>query len=171
MAYLIVESGSNQGQQFEIHDEAVIGRHSSCDIVLAAAGMSRRQCRLFEDGGCYVVEDMKSRNGTFVNGEQVRGTRRLATNDIVNVSHYSLRFIEYESTTEETTYANSFILDARSVFPLFPGAIPTILWCRRFGSVVVAVAESDLCVGDDAVPPFLCIVVSVVIRRMPRRRR
>ena len=55
MAYLIVESGSNQGQQFEIHDEAVIGRHSSCDIVLAAAGMSRRQCRLFEDGGCYVV--------------------------------------------------------------------------------------------------------------------
>lgn len=111
MAYLIVESGSNQGQQFEIHDEAVIGRHSSCDIVLAAAGMSRRQCRLFEDGGCYVVEDMKSRNGTFVNGEQVRGTRRLATNDIVNVSHYMLRFIEHESTTEETTYAGSFILD------------------------------------------------------------
>jgi len=111
MAYLIVESGSNQGQQFEIRDEAVIGRHSSCDIVLAAAGMSRRQCRLFEDGGCYVVEDMKSRNGTFVNGEQVKGTRQLATNDIVNVSHYMLRFIEYESTTEETTYASSFILD------------------------------------------------------------
>ena len=111
MAYLIVESGSNQGQQFEIHDEAVIGRHSSCDIVLAAAGMSRRQCRLFEDGGGYVVEDMKSRNGTFVNGEQVKGTRRLATNDIVNVSHYMLRFIEHESTKEETTYASSFILD------------------------------------------------------------
>ncbi len=111
MAYLIVESGSNQGQQFEIHDETVIGRHSSCDIVLAAAGMSRRQCRLFEDGDCYVVEDTKSRNGTFVNGEQVRGTRRLATNDIVNVSHYMLRFIEHESTKEETTYASSFILD------------------------------------------------------------
>jgi len=47
MAYLIVESGSNQAQQFEIHDEAVICRHSSCDIVLAAAGMFRRQCRLF----------------------------------------------------------------------------------------------------------------------------
>ncbi|MDP7399753.1 MAG: FHA domain-containing protein, partial [Lentisphaeria bacterium] len=111
MAYLVVESGSSQGQQFEIHNEAVIGRHSSCDIVLTAAGMSRRQCRLFKDGGCYVVEDMNSRNGTFVNGEQVSGTRRLVTNDVVNVSHYMLRFVEHESTTDETTRTSSFIRD------------------------------------------------------------
>ncbi|HCN10305.1 MAG TPA: hypothetical protein DIT01_20450 [Lentisphaeria bacterium] len=131
MAYLIVESGSNQGQQFEIHGEAVIGRHSSCDIVLSAAGMSRRQCRLFEDGGCYVVEDMKSRNGTFVNGEQVRGTRAGSppmTSSMSAITCCALSNTNRPRKRRPTPAASSSTIIAASARP-FPWTPPTT---RRF---------------------------------------
>ena len=41
MAYIVVENGALQGQQFQLGDEAfLIGRHSSCDIVLPIPGVS-----------------------------------------------------------------------------------------------------------------------------------
>ena len=45
-----------------------IGRGSSNGIPLQGMGISRRQCRLFMDGGILFVDDLGSTNGTFVNG-------------------------------------------------------------------------------------------------------
>lgn len=51
--------------------EILIGRDKSCDVVLDAPTVSSRHARLRVDGGSYMLEDMGSTNGTFVNGCRV----------------------------------------------------------------------------------------------------
>lgn len=63
-------------KSYEIGREAIIGRSSSAHVHLPHIGVSRRHARLVcDDEGRYFVEDLGSRNGTYVNGERV--TRRL----------------------------------------------------------------------------------------------
>ena len=46
----------------------VVGTAADCDIVVASTFVSGHHCRLFLDGGQYMLEDLGSRNGTFING-------------------------------------------------------------------------------------------------------
>jgi hypothetical protein len=50
----------------------VLGRSSGCDVVLGDPQLSRRHCQLRPDGGDFVVEDLGSERGTFVDGVPVR---------------------------------------------------------------------------------------------------
>lgn len=67
-----------------------IGRDPSCDLVLKRSNVSRNHCRLFLINEFAAVEDLGSSNGTFVNGEPVKGTRVLNPTDIIVVGDYAL---------------------------------------------------------------------------------
>ena len=57
---------------FELReDEAVLGREPGLAIALPADGVSRRHARVTWDGKSHWVEDLRSTNGTFVNGHPV----------------------------------------------------------------------------------------------------
>lgn len=60
---------------FSINANTVVGRSSDCDIVLAAAHLSRRHAQLTVKEGLLYVKDLGSANGTFLNGEPVREAR------------------------------------------------------------------------------------------------
>jgi pSer/pThr/pTyr-binding forkhead associated (FHA) protein len=49
-----------------------IGAAADNDVVVEAASVSGRHCRITEQGPDYVLEDLGSRNGTFVNGERLK---------------------------------------------------------------------------------------------------
>lgn len=53
--------------------EITVGRHPSCDLHLAHPNVSRVHCRLYFDAtsGQWMVEDLGSLNGTYVNGKPV----------------------------------------------------------------------------------------------------
>lgn len=51
--------------------ELTIGRNAECDISLDITALSRKHCAVFRQGKNVFVRDLKSTNGTFVNGEQV----------------------------------------------------------------------------------------------------
>ena len=71
-------------------EELVIGRHSSCDVVVADETVSRRHARLtFRDGG-WIVQDLDSTNGTRLNGQYV-GRCRLRPGDQLALGHQRLR--------------------------------------------------------------------------------
>lgn len=53
--------------------EYTIGRDPSCDIVIADPYISRKHAKIFYRDDKWYVEDLGSRNGTFVNGEEIRG--------------------------------------------------------------------------------------------------
>ena len=55
----------------------VIGRHRSCDLVISADTVSRRHAELFFREGGWVLVDLDSTNGTFINGARVWRTHLL----------------------------------------------------------------------------------------------
>ena len=68
----------------------VLGRHPECDIVLDAAAVSRQHAQILVEGENYFVEDLHSRNGTFVNGRLVEGRRLLVDGDRLKICDLDL---------------------------------------------------------------------------------
>ncbi len=70
---LIIHEGEKAGQRWTIlQDELVIGRGSECDLVLPERQVSREHIRIFREGDTYYVQDLDSKNGTWINGKQLQ---------------------------------------------------------------------------------------------------
>ncbi len=82
---LIMRSGPTPGAAFALEgDQMTIGRDSTNEIVINDAEVSRRHSRLTFQGGKYVLEDLGSTNGTFVNGQRLAGPRVLKPGEVVS---------------------------------------------------------------------------------------
>lgn len=82
---LIMRSGPTPGAAFTLEgDQLTIGRDSANEIVINDAEVSRRHARLTFQGGKYVLEDLGSTNGTFVNGQRLAGPRVLKPGEVVS---------------------------------------------------------------------------------------
>jgi hypothetical protein len=71
--------------------ETSIGRAEQSDIPLADPGVSRNHARVVREGDDFIVEDIRSTNGTEVNGQPIR-RRRLANGDMVKLASSTLQF-------------------------------------------------------------------------------
>ena len=58
-------------------DSITIGRGTDCDLVIRDAKASRRHCQLTRTEDGFRLEDLGSRNGTYVNGEKISGSVQL----------------------------------------------------------------------------------------------
>ncbi len=67
-----------------------IGRDTSNDVVLSSPNVSRFHAQVEKVGQRYRVTDLRSSNGTFVNGEQIDGAVWLKPED--SISHWSISF-------------------------------------------------------------------------------
>jgi predicted component of type VI protein secretion system len=81
---MIVRTGPNPGTVFELTKEvSLIGRDVTNDVVVGDAEVSRQHSRLTRTPGGYVLEDLGSTNGTFVNGERLVAPRVMNPGDLV----------------------------------------------------------------------------------------
>ena len=71
--------------------ELSIGRAEQSDIPLADPGVSRNHARVVREGDDFIVEDLRSTNGTEVNGQPIR-RRRLANGDTLKLASSTLQF-------------------------------------------------------------------------------
>lgn len=69
-----------------------IGRLAGMDIQIEDVSISRRQAEIQRDGDHWVVRDIGSSNGTFVNGERLAGDRALKAGDEIAIGQFSLFF-------------------------------------------------------------------------------
>lgn len=92
--YLIVLKGVHVGQSFPLHKrETVIGREEEVDVSLLDDRISRRHARLVIDDEGVWLEDLESRNGTYLNGERLSSRRRVRDGDKIQLGARSiLRF-------------------------------------------------------------------------------
>ncbi len=84
-------SGPNEDVQLD-QDRMVLGRHPDCDVVLDSASVSRQHAQIVRENGKYFVEDLHSRNGTFVNGRIIQGRHPLADGDRLKICDLSYTF-------------------------------------------------------------------------------
>jgi hypothetical protein len=80
----IVEPVERRGETFTLTDEVTVGRGGGCGIVLGDdTFVSQVHARLYRRGGDLYLEDLGSRNGTFVNGKPIDAATRLRRGDQV----------------------------------------------------------------------------------------
>jgi DNA-binding winged helix-turn-helix (wHTH) protein len=80
-------------RQFPLAEGAiVIGRAPQAAVRIDAGGVSRSHARIVVSGGEARVEDLGSKNGTFVDGERVTGTCLLADGKEIRVGPVTLTF-------------------------------------------------------------------------------
>ncbi|OHB75791.1 MAG: hypothetical protein A2W31_08565 [Planctomycetes bacterium RBG_16_64_10] len=93
MAVLEGLQGLTPGQRFPVRGQrAVLGRHPECDIVLDSAAVSRHHAAIVCETGKYFLEDMGSRNGTFLNGHMIHGREALHEGDQVIICDLAFGF-------------------------------------------------------------------------------
>lgn len=91
----IVLSVAERGQRAEYKSyaltELTIGRVHGNDVVLPKGNVSKRHARVVLRDGKAILVDLKSTNGTFVNGQRINAPQVLKASDQVSIGDYTLR--------------------------------------------------------------------------------
>lgn len=98
----------------------VIGRDQSCDLVLDDPRVSREHARLTREADATILEDLRSSNGTFVNGIRVEMPLRLRVGDIVAIGRYTFT-LTAAGDLEQRDYRGNVTIEARGVGVDVPG--------------------------------------------------
>jgi pSer/pThr/pTyr-binding forkhead associated (FHA) protein len=82
----VMRSGPTPGVVFPLEGEQLtIGRDSTNGVAINDSEVSRKHSRLMFQGGKYVIDDLGSTNGTFVNGQRLVGPVVLKAGDVVSL--------------------------------------------------------------------------------------
>ena len=97
---LIVKNQKNQDEQvYNLpQDTITIGRTGVCDVELADKSISRKHAELVKDAEDYFLIDLKSGNGTYLNGKRIRSIEKhlLRSGDLVKIENYEITFLLME---------------------------------------------------------------------------
>lgn len=100
----VMRSGPTPGATFSLEgDQLVIGRDSSSGVAINDAEVSRKHARMNFQGGKYVLEDLGSTNGTFVNGQRLASPTVLKSGDVVSLGEQIVLMFEALSSDPGAT--------------------------------------------------------------------
>ncbi len=92
-ATLVIRQGPQAGMSFPLTgNQMTIGREEGLEIALQDPESSRRHSRVTWQGHQFVIEDLGSTNGTFVNGVQITAPHALNPGDSIGVGQTALVF-------------------------------------------------------------------------------
>ena len=94
MAKIQVLEGPMSGAQFDIDKEVIfVGRSTGNDVRIRDEAVSRRHLKIFSVESCYFIEDLKTKNGTRINGEAMDAgfARFITENDRIQLGSTVIR--------------------------------------------------------------------------------
>jgi len=80
-----VVEGPLKGQSYELGEELTVGRAEKCHIVVDDTYVSQVHARIYANGETYVVEDLGSTNGTYLNRRRITSPEELSRGDRVKI--------------------------------------------------------------------------------------
>ncbi len=116
----VPELGTNKGtgdnlRLPEARQVMIIGRDESCDLTIGVPQVSRRHARLKrQEDGFFIIEDLGSANGTFVNGKRIKKATRFGPQDVVSLGGHHLRFDE-RSGRVARNYHGDIMIQAENI--------------------------------------------------------
>lgn len=121
-AMLLMVDGPSSGMRFFIEKaELVIGRDDRCDVVIPDRQVSRQHASITLRDDGYILKDLGSKNGTFVNGREVDGPHALQDGDEIQIAYCcKLAFVGAEATApvilEERVHGLRMDLESKRVW-------------------------------------------------------
>lgn len=82
-------------ESYSIQEDTVIGRSKRCSVFIPDPYLSKQHARIFFKDAEFYVEDLKSTNGTFVNGRKI-GVRpvKIKDSDKIGIGHMNFLFVD-----------------------------------------------------------------------------
>ena len=123
LAYTIViteKGGTPRSEEFEAN-ELTIGRVNGNHIVLPKGNISKKHSRIVKKDGKFIIVDLKSTNGTYVNGNRIATPVVLKDTDKVYIGDFILQILEADPPPD----ANSILFQGTvDPSPMIAGPIP-----------------------------------------------
>jgi len=97
---LVMKGEMASGQKWAIEKEiVVIGRGEECDVILPERPVSRLHAEIRREGNRYLLRDLDSKNGTYLNGQDIDGPVPLQDGDEIQVAlRVRLLFVGADAT-------------------------------------------------------------------------
>jgi DNA-binding winged helix-turn-helix (wHTH) protein len=115
---LIAQNGPLKGQRWTLNKSILVGRETSCEIVVYDRMVSRFHARITPTPQGMMLEDLASKNGTHRNGEQVIGQVMLQDGDTVQIAlAQQFLYLTSDATvplSEDDAHPGHLRLDLRS---------------------------------------------------------
>lgn len=134
MAVLQVVKGPNVGEVIALdRPRSILGRHPECEVRLDVGAVSRQHAQIVRVGdGEFFVEDLQSRNGTYVNNQLIAGPQRLTDRDRLKIcdvlftfhlSDPNLRATDPALSVSEDETGSATVMSAVEIIPTETGAL------------------------------------------------
>ena len=121
-----MKTGPQPGKIYPLtKGEMIIGRDAVADVVIPDAEVSRKHARLYLQGGGYVLEDLGSTNGCFVDGQRLMGPHALRAGEMIMFGeNISLTFEAVNLDPDRTVVGAPISLDPATTAAAPMSAIP-----------------------------------------------
>ncbi len=101
MAVLRIQSDVDSDQFVDLTDQSLtIGRQPNCEVVIDKVAVSRQHARITFESGHFYLEDLQSRNGTFVNDLPAHGRMKIRDRDQIRICDVKFVFYQHMNTEE-----------------------------------------------------------------------
>ena len=151
-----------------------VGRSRESDIFLPDQWLSRHHAAIEERSEGYWVSDLKSKNGTLLNGEPVHGWRRLRPGDVITLGEHALTFCaesaEDDEEEREPEGTRVFSVKELSAINTHPAIDLTELQRQNRVLAILSKAASELVVHRPLDELFE-LVLDLLLRGRRRRAR
>lgn len=93
MGKLLFKEGDSNHVEFKLQKpEISIGRGRNCDLILNDTQASRKHALLIREGNRYILRDLGSGNGTYVDGRPIK-EHTLSTDDVIRIGNVEFQFV------------------------------------------------------------------------------
>lgn len=91
-ATLTIQNGCFAGLEIPLKKtKTLLGRDLGCDICLDDSLVSSEHAVVVKENSSYIIEDLNSRNGTYVNGDSIQ-KRKLKNGQSITIGNFIIRF-------------------------------------------------------------------------------
>lgn len=102
MASLNIVSGQEPGRKYDLNGaQFEMGRAPDCQIVIPVESVSRKHARITNEGGSYSLEDLQSRNKTYLNDVAIGTKQPLRHGDTIRICDVVFRFVSEAPTPQK----------------------------------------------------------------------
>ncbi len=167
---LVIKKGPSAGKTYPLEgDEILLGREPNSTLQIDFPGVSRKHARLIFQYNQYLLEDLGSSNGTFVNGERILKSRLLKNGDIISLGsmiqlEYQVPLAPVSATMIEGELAREggTIIEEASLQPPVPAQPPPTPLAAILPTLEpqMTMMGQEIPVAQESTPPQLTVAIA-----------